>query len=563
MERCVEEFVNPSKVLIESHDPSQNMNETPTHQDLNEGVPAELNSHGEDLENVENVDIQSSGKHWCIICKQLKTQIARHLQTHAEAPEIQALASLSTNEKRKALTLLRKKGDFVHTSSHPQEPIKVVRTSKKIVSADDAKGCPHCLGLYSKQNLYKHIQRCAASSEKHIKYQHTKAIDISLAQEIHSENAAPIFMEVIAPRMIKDSVGKQVLADPLIKLYGEKLISKHRDQKHLVTYVSTKTRELGRLVIEASKLDDSIKSLQDVLVPEKWDIFIKATQITAGFSVENNSFNTPSLALKISYSVKHVVGYVLIECIKHKNLDLEENMKRFSALLEKDFPEQVSSKALKTLYNNKFNKPTAIPLAEDVQKLYGYLKTQIKASMVKLEEDPTSAVLFDGLCKLVAVYLLVYNRRRPGELGRLPLASFNLRRRGIQNDEVSLSLSESERLLANSLSIVEMRGKKGRKVPLLINKLAEEALSLLLKCRKTFIMKENMYLLALPGTENPQNLVISLGMVTKDCGLAKPELITATNLRKHVATSCQILDLAENEMDLLAQFMGHDLTVHR
>ena len=257
------------------------------------------------------------------------------------------------------------------------------------------------------------------------------------------------------------------------------------------------------------------------------------------------------------------MGYVLIECIKHKNPDLEENMQRFSVLLEKDFPEQVSSKALKTLYNNKFNKPTAIPLAEDVQKLYGYLKTEIKACMAKLEEDQTNSVLFDALCKVVGVYLLVYNRRRPGVLGRLPLAAFNLRRQGVQNDEVSLSLSESERLLANSLSIVEMRGKKGRKVPLLVNKLADEALSLLLQCRKNCVMPENVYLLALPGTENPQNLVISLGMVTKDCGLAKPELITATNLRKHVATSCQILDLAENEMDLLARFMGHDLTVHR
>lgn len=39
--------------------------------------------------------------------------------------------------------------------------------------------------------------------------------------------------------------------------------------------------------------------------------------------------------------------------------------------------------------------------------------------------------------------------------------------------------------------------------------------------------------------------------------------ITSTDLRKHVATTVQILNLRENEIDSLAQFMGHDIRVHR
>lgn len=39
--------------------------------------------------------------------------------------------------------------------------------------------------------------------------------------------------------------------------------------------------------------------------------------------------------------------------------------------------------------------------------------------------------------------------------------------------------------------------------------------------------------------------------------------ITSTLLRKHVATMTQILNLTPNELQQFAQFMGHDLAVHK
>ena len=42
-----------------------------------------------------------------------------------------------------------------------------------------------------------------------------------------------------------------------------------------------------------------------------------------------------------------------------------------------------------------------------------------------------------------------------------------------------------------------------------------------------------------------------------------PEYVTSTKLRKHAATLSQLLCLKENELDVLANFMGHDIRVHR
>ena len=34
-------------------------------------------------------------------------------------------------------------------------------------------------------------------------------------------------------------------------------------------------------------------------------------------------------------------------------------------------------------------------------------------------------------------------------------------------------------------------------------------------------------------------------------------------MRKHIATLSQILNLKDNEMDMLATFLGHDIRIHR
>ena len=43
----------------------------------------------------------------------------------------------------------------------------------------------------------------------------------------------------------------------------------------------------------------------------------------------------------------------------------------------------------------------------------------------------------------------------------------------------------------------------------------------------------------------------------------QPELLRSTRLRKHIATVSQIVNLRENELDILAKFLGHDIRVHR
>ena len=49
----------------------------------------------------------------------------------------------------------------------------------------------------------------------------------------------------------------------------------------------------------------------------------------------------------------------------------------------------------------------------------------------------------------------------------------------------------------------------------------------------------------------------------KRCNLKDASSIKSTKLRKYVATVSQIIDLEGNELEWLAQHMGHDINIHR
>ncbi|CAL8236877.1 unnamed protein product [Arctogadus glacialis] len=51
--------------------------------------------------------------------------------------------------------------------------------------------------------------------------------------------------------------------------------------------------------------------------------------------------------------------------------------------------------------------------------------------------------------------------------------------------------------------------------------------------------------------------------VAHECGAKFPQALSCTKLRKHVATVSKVLNLKDTEMDQLADFMGHDIRVHR
>ena len=125
-------------------------------------------------------------------------------------------------------------------------------------------------------------------------------------------------------------------------------------------------------------------------------------------------------------------------------------------------------------------------------------------------------------------------------------------------------LTELEKKLCQTHLRVEIRGKKGRKVPVLFTKEMQRNIEMLLKMRSAAGVSDDGLLFATPRNErNPYRGTAALRKMAKSCGMKDPALITSTNLRKQLATLAQILNLKENSQDLLATFQGHDIRIHR
>ncbi|KAK7938255.1 hypothetical protein WMY93_001581 [Mugilogobius chulae] len=96
-------------------------------------------------------------------------------------------------------------------------------------------------------------------------------------------------------------------------------------------------------------------------------------------------------------------------------------------------------------------------------------------------------------------------------------------------EDLGDALSDLEKKLCQHFRRLEIAGKRGRKVPVLLTP----------PCRKHWI-----FLSAKVFSKNPESL-------------------TSTKLRKQTATLSQVLALSNTELDQLADFLGHDVRVHR
>ena len=122
-------------------------------------------------------------------------------------------------------------------------------------------------------------------------------------------------------------------------------------------------------------------------------------------------------------------------------------------------------------------------------------------------------------------------------------------------------------LCFSRMDLVEIRGKRGRKMPLLLSPETKKAITLLTSSRPIGVPSANKYVFARPTKGSLEHLrgcdCLHEVVTSIKKELMHPEAITSTKLRKYVATVSQTAALTEIETDWLARHLGHDIRVHR
>ncbi|KAI4463010.1 hypothetical protein MML48_4g00011825 [Holotrichia oblita] len=403
--------------------------------------------------------------------------------------------SLSPKNKarRKLLSDIRKKGNFFN-SSNIQKPIRHSEVNTKILP------CTNCKGYFSSKQLWRHRTKCIGKSDKS---HQSKAQDFLLRNiEVDKKLRDEVF-----PRMRPDEISLIAKSDTLICAYGARYFKSDRE-KHFINVTSRKMRELSRLLIEIKKVDPKIKNLFQALRPDNFELLISATKVVANYNPETEFYESASTALNLGTAIKQCCEIAILFVLKRKKVystipaaEAKADLKTLINLIDSEWRFEISTQASNDLSMKKWNKVTMVPLASDLKLMKDYLIVKANDVVEHLNINCQDKDAYMILLETVFCRVLLLNRRRPGELQRLPLHIY-------QNSEQTTHNYEE---FADIITLSEQ----------------------------------------------------VIGKYAKLCGAKNPHAITATKLRKHLATLTQVLNMSDNDIEQLSTFMGHTVNVHR
>lgn len=191
------------------------------------------------------------------------------------------------------------------------------------------------------------------------------------------------------------------------------------------------------------------------------------------------------------------------------------------------------------------------------------MKTKVSYLKSELIENPNEKA-WNELSQLVLAQMVTFNRKRVGETERLTVSTYNKKCNASMDSDVKKCLTPLEIKLAESLMRIETRGKRGRKVAILLTNDMQNSIDILNQFRNVAnVPTENPFIFPMKSEEGHIRGSDALRNVAIKAKLKNRTLMTSTRLRKHAGTMSQVLNLSNHELDILANFLGHDIRVQR
>lgn len=504
----------------------------------------------------------------CLFCNKKQKKISRHLESvHEDEEEVRKFKNLpkSCKERKEIISLLRKKGNFNYNTKMALNDGQLIVARRpnatKNRNARDFAACGNCKAFYSKRSLRVHFRICTGINCS--KKRTVMVLGRKVSARLHNR-ASKIVREQLFPPLREDEIVRLIRYDELAILYANKMCEKYRNTRYF-EMIRQKLRLLGRFLHKIKELDKEINDMATVFDPKFSYGAIETINILAGSDNETGNLQTPSVASTLSTLLKQVGNILKNECIiKHEEEKLK-NVERFLSLFCQEVSINVTRAVTESQIQIRRRKPIQLPLTEDIKKLYLFLCKERHESF-KFLSNKFSPSKWTKLAEVTLLSIQVFNRRRPGELERLLIEDFN-RYEGIDTDQELFGvLSKQNKTIAKKYLRILIRGKLNRTVPVILDKKNLQCINLLNKYRKNAkINDNNPYVFAVPGTSNTPYLraCVLMRHYASICGATHPERLRGTKLRKHIATTCIKLNLEEDEIKDLANFMGHNEKIHK
>lgn len=520
------------------------------------------------------MSLGKSGKskgHYCYFCNIMQMNFARHVERiHANESLVKLFTSLRKKsiERLRVIAVIRKLGDFVYNTDENHNkgffiPVRRCQQGKEL-TAEDFVNCPKCSGFYTRNNIRHHYAECSQST----KSTGTRSLLQNAARKlgrIHKD-ANYKMRHAIVPVLKKNcEVTNVIRYDRLIILFGNLLSIKYK-RSHQDAMIRSQLRLLGRLVLSLRKINRSIEELADAFHPSFFEDVLKAVNDVAAFDETTQRYGSPSTATAIGTALKKCSLILKCEYIVMMDKTKKELVEDFMIVFKTRYGICINKNVAETQMEMQRKKKVVLPSNQDINTLLSFLEEERDSACERLQKQ-FSIDQWKCLNEVLLVYLMVFNRKRRGEIQLLTVEDFNNRQQLNEDDDIYKALTEDEKVNAKEFTHLLIRGKLGRSVPVLVCEKSLDCMNLLNSNRKLAgVNEKNIYFFAIPSTDGtrcrPLEACKLVRKYSELCGAAKPKTLRGTTLRKQLATKCATT-CTEKQIVHVADFMGHDLKIHK
>ncbi|KAJ8034113.1 hypothetical protein HOLleu_20819 [Holothuria leucospilota] len=468
---------------------------------------------------------------YCLFCDVRQTKLLRHCRTiHPKEIEVaRALALEEDNQKEaadKIWTKVRNLGNHHHNKEVFAGKcfdlvVKKRPTKGKKVRIQKYVPCLDCFGYYHCKTLWSHRKICPLRSKTSPKKaRHVKEGRALLPTAGNISKP----LKVVLDRMTPDDITLIAKADVDIVNVGNKVFEESNSSRR-GDLVREKMRSLAKLLKVTRDSNKKISAAADLVTPWAFNTTVNGARFLSGYNEETQEHERYSDALHMGYAVKDLAlivrGRYIKEGIKDKATEVDEFLK---------------------------------------------LKEIEWKSKDAIKKNGTDVQSYKELAKVTASQIVFFNRRRPREVESITIEEYlkQVREGHEIQDEVQMSMTTAEKIAMGRLTLLMVRGKRGRGVPVLLTKDMRESIDILFD----FNQKHNshqkfIFSRVSESATTPLRAYDCMTEMANQANLDQPEHIRTTKLRKQIATVTQVLGLKENELEQLANHMGHDIKIHR
>lgn len=429
------------------------------------------------------------------------------------------------------------------------------------VKASDFKLCHRCNGRFL--SIDRHKLNCLDTNS--IDHRRNPILTRLKEGNIH-ENASEQLRKVAAVFKV-DDISNLIKYDESFVTFGNDLCLKYtKQQQH--DLIRARLRLLATLLRKVQRFNPTISCLSELIDPKSYNDIIKGVKNLVGSDEVTRKCRAPSTATTCGTWLGKVAKHLRKEYIKTENYEAVKKIEYSLDFHEVEYPLIINTLAYEIQSQNKRQKQEILPAMDDINIFRSYLERELIDAFSKLVEN-YSYESWLKLNKTTLILILLFNRKRPGEVERVFITDYKSSTSFCNvNSDFYNTLNSHQKQLLNFYKRIEITGKKDRGVPLLLSLEMQEAIELLLKHRQNAnIHENNPFIFALPGYDGSRYKYLRacelMRTFADECGVERPKPLRLTKLRKHFATTVASLEIDECRIYDVSNFMGNAEKIHR